>query len=350
MPGRRDKSPVVASVYGSMLVGATHPFSDPEDESRTILGQEFEFSWVIEERELFGTDPRTVHAFKSPMFRLPDPDPLVTASNETGTSPSRLQLQVEVPPFLTESDHIPCRVVLVSPPGDVIDVSINGHPYVLRNKSETREAIHFMIKADIQQKTSRRSKFYAYEFHLRITKEEMEWNAFHGLGGYGIAGTAVAAGQSVAGQNTDPMVTTAMAGGATSGPQETGMAGNTSVTSAGSIGSVGVSLRLPPSHLENDEVILSFRPLVEDGIKVKKSVLCAQSERFREQLNNLTRGNRLKVQNHSFECMMEVVRFLQSGICEDWEDLVEQIAEAAFHYKIERLERLADHKRSLIEQ
>lgn len=352
----QHRSPAVASVYGSMLVGATHPYLDPLDNA-TILGQEFEFSWVIEERELFGTDARTVHAFKSPMFRLPDPDP----GSSSETSPSRLQLQIEVPPFLTDTDLIPCRVLLLTPVGDLIEAVINGHPYILRNRCEFREHIHFMIAADIQQKTSRRSKFYAYEFHLRIGKEEMEWNAFSGLGGFGVSGSTASTTSTPIGSPA----TIATSSGGVSGQQAMDVTANTAedseagvtpvagaVTRSGSAGTSGapVSLRLPPSLMENDEVILCFRPPVDQLIMAKKSILCSQSERFRELMNEMTRGNRLKVPaGFSFETMREVVRFLQSGVCENWEDLVEEIAEAAFFFKIDRLQQLADHKRSLIQ-
>lgn len=358
-----------------MLVGATHPYLDPLDNS-TILGQEFEFSWVIEERELFAADARTVHAFKSPLFRLPDPDPLV--SHETGTSPSRLQLQIEVPPFLTEADIIPCRVLLVSPDGDVIETTINGHHYILRNKHDSREHILFMIRADIQQKTSRRSKFYAYEFHLRISREEMEWNALSGMGGVGTKGTAMlmqctpnatvtsnglpvssltsggisvfGAGVGSGGAIAGTMATTGSTAGAASGGEIP--VSKTSVACGENIGSSSgspASLRLPSTMLENDEITLTFRGSEDRMIMTKKSVLASQSERFREMMNEMTRGIKLRLPaQFSFDVMLEVVRFLQSGVCEKWEQLVEGIADAAVFFKIDQLQRLADHKRDLI--
>ena len=316
----------ITSVYGSILVGATHPYLNEESED-TPAGQEFEFSWVIEERELFWTDAKTVHAFKSPLFRLPDVDPSIV----NGTS--RMELQIEVPPFLTGTSRIPCRFILFNPIGDLIEVILNGNSYVLKNKSD-KEGVHFMISADILQKETRKSKFYAYEFHLRISKEEMEWNAF---GSVRHPATAV------------------------SSPSDDGESVGAANAAAVSNPASAAVLRLPPTMLEEDRVNLTFVN-TDQMIVAKKSALCAQSERFREMMNSMVRGNKIRIPpEYSFAAMKEVVRFLQFGFCENWETLIDGtvsndgnvrmsgIAAAAVWFKIDQLERLADHKRSLMD-
>lgn len=301
----------ITNVYGSILVGSTHPYFE-EGDNENPAGQEFEFSWAIEERELFWPDARTVHAFKSPLFRLPDVDTNVVSST------SRMEFQIEVPPFITDTCRIPCRFVLVSPPGDVVNVKLNGHSYILKNRTD-KEGMHFMISADVLQKETRRSKFYAYEFHLRIAKEELEWNGFVSM--------------------PTPVSTASVAASAD----------NESVGSSAASTAATASLRLPPSMLEDDRVKLTFSG-TEEMINAKKIALCSQSERFREMMNAMVRGNRLKIPNEfAFATMVEIVRFLQYGFCEKWESMVEQIAAAAAYFKIDRLERLADHKRSLME-
>ena len=318
----RTSNPVTWE-YGSMLVGATHPYTEEAGSGSSEAGeggQDFEFAWVIEERELFWSDVREVHAFKSPIFSLPE-----VHGPEFTQGASRIQLQIEVPPLITDNEQLPCRVYLISPVEDAFRATINGHPYILRERPVGKEGVLFMVSAEVQQKESRRSKFYHYEFHLRFSKVEMEMNGLYGVStrdpapsGGPQAPVAAAPADSAAGMDTRSPVA----------------------------GASSSALVFPLS--EDRDVSLTFRD--EDQVLiVKQSILCSQSPRFREMMNDLVRGNRIRIPAEiTFETMKEVVRFLQFGYCRYWLAFVEDIFAAAVYFEIPRLRDVADHKRALL--
>lgn len=88
-----------------------------------------------------------------------------------------MELQIEVAAFLMEDSEFPCRFFLISPPGDAVAVHLIGFQIILKNEWE-KQGIYFVVNPRVEQKDGRKSKYYCYDFTLRISQAEMERHSF----------------------------------------------------------------------------------------------------------------------------------------------------------------------------